>query len=41
MPGRSADDVHIETYSVHFWPLGTEPRQIDLIASAVLPEVRP
>jgi len=26
---------------VYFWPLGAEPRQIGLIASAVLPEVRP
>src|SRR5690349_14336916 len=26
---------------VHFWPLGAEPRPIGLIASAVLPEVRP
>jgi hypothetical protein len=24
---------------VHFWPLGAEPRQIDLIASTVLPGV--
>jgi hypothetical protein len=26
---------------VHFWPLGAERRQIDLIASKVLPGVRP
>ena len=26
---------------VHFWPLGAEGRQIDLIASKVLPGVRP
>ena len=26
---------------VHFWPLGAERRQIDLIASKVLPSVRP
>jgi hypothetical protein len=26
---------------VHFWPLGAEPRQIDLIASTVLSGVRP
>jgi alkanesulfonate monooxygenase SsuD/methylene tetrahydromethanopterin reductase-like flavin-dependent oxidoreductase (luciferase family) len=26
---------------VHFWPLGAERRQIDLIASKVLPDVRP
>jgi hypothetical protein len=26
---------------VHFWPLGAERRQIDLIASRVLPGVRP
>lgn len=25
---------------VHFWPLGEEARQIDLIASTVLPAVR-
>jgi len=28
-------------HRVHFWPLGAEPRQIDLIASTVLPGVRP
>jgi hypothetical protein len=26
---------------VHFWPLGEERRQVDLIASKVLPAVRP
>jgi hypothetical protein len=26
---------------VHFWPLGAEGRQVDLIASKVLPGVRP
>jgi len=26
---------------VHFWPLGAEGRQVDLIASKVLPGIRP
>jgi hypothetical protein len=26
---------------VHFWPLGAEWRQVDLIASKVLPDIRP
>jgi len=26
---------------VHFWPLGAEGRQVDLIASKVLPDIRP